>query len=903
MNRSKPIMAVRIILLTGLFLSVCLFRPQTAAADETDLYHESLKFDSNGNLLMTTRDKKAGSSVRYKTIGWTMKRTPDASAGAEIVRLKLEQNGASRPDPADPGYIFTYFKCDKDLIFAKIGDASADWQKDLYQNGGIVYLDAIMTVVENGRALGSMDESGILHGEVYTTAAGIMNARDWADAQALRTHYNKAVSFPPLPELLEPDINRGEEEQVQIAYGDVERSACNRVQIQAASGENPAFDVEKGIPTGEDAVVTGRLQKYYYEGILLHCYGTVPVPVEIAVTYTYSITTEAGTSTGSFTTTMTYYVNRPYSYYRVEDLQLYALEKVVVENHALPVFPLKCSDLYTLRLILTRDRDRYIDIPTYGTSVYGGDLSSGACISGEELERIAQETAGDVWVRNDELIIDGEVVLDGSFAEALAPEPERQHGERLQSFQSEDMTIPHTKRNDNYDTFAVAFYRDVLDQHPEQHVVKHVNPVVVHTPVVCKGGITDDVAHNQQVIPTGNFSLILGRDFTVGISTVGTHKDQKGYGTRNYEKYTALRQIKFPFEVYDSDMRYAKDTWIDLPAEQKTFYLPVGVQEGDYRIRYRTIARNAAAEQGGIDKNGYLANLELSDYGAYDELTVTVIGRMYDLAVTDVVDYPRWRSVFYDTDGSKRMYAFWIGKKNLEGDVFLGRSAQGILPILPGDHPFNRSARAVGLGYRVKIQLKTIGDMRGSEDRIALIPTYYYISRDGSRRQQVRLYRKEDLSEVHVPLVMTAWNRSYIPVEVRNVSDPVLRAQSVQVWDGEYQLSPDLYPVDAGIDLDRYIRQRGGRIGQRDPVFLRDGYLLVQFEVRSYPVNSAKTGHLSYANTTNSAKGYCNMWRLQGFSYDRTDGFGNRFAFADGDCLLFDMKYSLHSDYESWGTH
>ena len=111
MNRSKPIMAVRIILLTGLLLSVCLFRPQTAAADETDLYHESLKFDSNGNLLMTTRDKKAGSNVRYKTIGWTMKRTPNASAGAEIVRLKLEQNGASRPDPADPGYIFTYFKC------------------------------------------------------------------------------------------------------------------------------------------------------------------------------------------------------------------------------------------------------------------------------------------------------------------------------------------------------------------------------------------------------------------------------------------------------------------------------------------------------------------------------------------------------------------------------------------------------------------------------------------------------------------------------------------------------------------------------------------------------------------------------------------------------------------------
>ena len=141
----------------------------------------------------------------------------------------------------------------------------------------------------------------------------------------------------------------------------------------------------------------------------------------------------------------------------------------------------------------------------------------------------------------------------------------------------------------------------------------------------------------------------------------------------------------------------------------------------------------------------------------------------------------------------------------------------------------------------MKMKRKTIGDMRGTDDCIALIPTYYYISRDGSRRQQVRLYRKNDLSEIYVPLVLTASDRSFLPVETRNVSDPVLRAQSVQVWDGEYQLSPDLYPVDAGIDLDSYIRQHGGRIGQRDPVFLRDGYLLVRFEVRSYPAGSSQT--------------------------------------------------------------
>lgn len=903
LNKSYPLRTAGHIGFFLLFLLVCLFHPLSVAADETDLYHESLKFDSRGNLLMTTRDKKAGSSVRYKTIGWTLRRSQGAAGGNESVRLRLEQNGASRADPSDPDYVFTYFKCDRTLIFSKIGTASKSWQRDLYEHGGTVYLDAIMTVVENGKTLGYLDASGDLHGEVYTTAGGIMNARGWADPQALLTHFNKAVSFPPLPDMLEPEEPTGQEDPMEISYGETECDTYNEAYVLAIPEEEPAFDTTKGIPTGEEACVTGQLQKYYYHVTLSHCYGTVPVPVELTVTYTYTVETEDGPVSDSFTCTYTYYVNRPYSYYRIGQLQIYGLESVRVGNQALPILPWEGRKFDPVDVSLDTDREQYIQIPTFGTYVYGGDLSGGWCISSEELQQIAEQTAGDVWVRNDVLAIDEETILDGTYVQASAPEPVKQSGGRLVTFRSEDMTIPHTKRNGEYDTEAMAVYREIYRKEQKEHPVKHVNPVVVHTPVVCKGGITDDIAHNQQTIPTGHFSLVLGRNFTAGISTFGTHKDQQGYRTRDYEKYTDLRQIRFPFEVYDGQLRYEKDVWIDLPPENKTFYLPVGVHEGDYRIRYRTIAKNAAAEEGGIEKNGYLANLELSDYGAYDELTVTVVGRMYDLAVTDIVDYPRWRSVFYEMSGAKKEYAFWIGEKNLEGTVVPARALQGVFPILAGDHPFNRSARAVGLGYQLQLQLKTIGDMRGNEDRIVCFPTYYYVSRDGSRRQQVKLYRKENLTEVYEPLVLNASDRSFVTVVTRNVSDPLLCAQSVQVWKGMYQLSPDLYLADATIDLDRYIRQRGGRIGQRDPVFLRDGYLLVQFEVRTYPAGSAKTGHLSYANTENSARGYCNMWRMQGFSYDRMDCFGNRFVFADGDCLLFDTKYTLHSDYESWGTH
>lgn len=887
--------------LSLLFTFLCLCQPLLLSADTggADHYHESLEFDSQGNLLMTTRDKKAAGQTRYKTLGWIVKRVSGEADANQTIRLKLEENGAPRPDPSDSDYIFTYFKCAKEIIFSKIGAASADWQMDLYQNGGTLYLDAIMTIVENGRQMGDMDESGRLYGEVYTTSEGIMNARAWADPQALLTHYNKEVYFPPVPSMLMPMIGLDRSDKIYFQYGEEERERINAVLIQSAKKEQPQFDVTKGIPTGEQVFLEGKMQKYYYQGVLTHYYGYTAVPVEIVVTYTYSVETEEGISTAFFTSSFTYYVSRHYSYYRIDELELHVLQNISVKNGVLPASPVEMQDLYTPRVTLEQNRDSYMEIPTYHASAFGGDIGNGG-IGAEELRAIAEAAAGEIWVRNDAFIIDGEIILDGSFVEKETREFTRQQDGRLLEFRSDYFTIPHTKQNGTYESHASAFYADALGKGGREHEISKVNEVVVHTPVVCKGGITDDIAHNQQITPTNACSLILGRVFAVGISTMGSHRDQPGYGTRDYEKYVELRQVQFPFEVYDGDVHYEAGVWIDLPPEQKEFYLPVGVHEGDYRIRYRTIAKNAGAKEGGIDCNEYLANLSLANYGAYDELTVTVVGRMYDLAITDIVDYPRWRSVFYEDNGKKKSFAYWIGKKNLDGEVVASRASDGVFPILPGDHPYHPLAHAAGLGYRVKLQLKTIGDMRGNDDKIVLVPTYYYVSRDGSEREQVRLYRKEDLTEVYKPLTLTAVNRRFIPVEEHNVGDAMVRAQSVQVWDGEYQLSPDLYLVSADVDLDIYVRLHGGRIRKNDPVFKRDGFLLVQFEVRAYPSGEA---HLSYANQVNSSRGYCNMWSLQGFCYARTDCFGNTFSFSDGDCLLFDTKYSLYTDYESWGTH
>ncbi|SCP99224.1 DUF5704 domain-containing protein [Anaerobium acetethylicum] len=170
-----------------------------------DYYQEVLKFDDQGNLIMTVHDRKATAAVTYKTIGWTIKRynQPIDAAGNQCARIVLEENAPSRPDPGDSKYIYSYFYCNRDAIFNSIGNASKEWQEELYSNGGTVYLDSIMTVCVNGVPRGSLTDGGAgSAGEVYFTFEGIAGARKWANPESLRTHFNKSLSFPENKEML-----------------------------------------------------------------------------------------------------------------------------------------------------------------------------------------------------------------------------------------------------------------------------------------------------------------------------------------------------------------------------------------------------------------------------------------------------------------------------------------------------------------------------------------------------------------------------------------------------------------------------------------------------------------------------------------------------------------------------
>lgn len=845
---------------------------------------EGIAFDSEGNLWMVTHDKAAVTGVRYTTLGWTIKRYNSPIAGNQSVRVKLETYCPDKVDPNNPEYLYGYFVIHKERIFQSINSAYPEWAQELYSKGGTVYLDGIMTVTQNGVKQGSMSENGNLSGEVYTTYSGIAGARNWRDKEGLKSHFDKSVYFPANPGMIETPVEGDENVEVVTVTSGIHAgnlSTVNRLWISSDE-----FDVNHAIPSSEKVSVSGSLQKYYYQATYEHHYGTKAIPVTVNVTY--SLTWNDGLPhQEQVTVTKTVEVLREYSYWKIRDIHLCYLKNAEVQNGALPGGIVRLENLY-YPSVTVQKREDSMTLPEAAVSVDGGTIAGGTrkpAVPDSDIFPLVDGKIGKIMVKNDAFCVDGEVWMNGTTCEEKTPAPVTLSGERKQSVQKSNIQIPAVTANQVYESTGVAEYASYFSGGIENTApVPDINPVAVHTPAVCVGMSGDDIGFNQQIVPTRYKSLILGRTFTVSVGTAGTHLAEKGYGTKDYRKYVKARQVKFPFPVILNGRQIEADQWITLKSETVDFLLPVSVLEGDYDITYRSISINA--ENNTTEQN--YANTDKNNYIATGSVRVTVIGRLYDFCVTNVIDYPRWERVFWKEGKTARTdTVYFSGTNNLNGVAQREQDSLYLVPLLKGSHPYDSTIHAPGLGYRMAYSIKTIGSMWHESDSVELVPTYYYMEQDGSNMQQVKLYQKEDLTEWFLPVSLTA-------------KDRVITADGMQTWNGSYQIPADVYIVKASVNLADYVTQNKGRTRQKDPVFLRNGYLIVYFSIQTIKEGNP---HLDYENTQNINRGYCDMWKTEGYQTRRVDSDGTVFQLREGMVFVFDQKKNMHTDYTSVGTH
>ncbi|MCP1187258.1 DUF5704 domain-containing protein [Paenibacillus sp. 1781tsa1] len=779
--------------------------------------------------------------------------------------------------------------------------------------------------------------------------------------------------------------------------------------IKADQRGNEMFDVLKGIPTSESLYGNVFSRDYLFQNKFVQMTGTCEYTVKVNQKWklTWKDGRTVSTPDGGTDTIYDiprevddernpeYKVVRPYAYWTIDELSVYNIQDAVLQNYAFSGSEITITPTgYTPPEFQAETTGDKYPAPQPVTQQGPSRTKDGGIrqpsMEEENLQAVAEAAVPDVQVENDSLVFKGQTVMNKQRTAKEGPQPGQipapvQIGKDVLYSPYNYIPIEKTNKKDTtskgHINYILADGSIDAEEEELEYEIYGINTVTVHTPVVNYSLVSDDQPHNQKTIPNmARSALILERPFTVRIPTSGQHLDVNsypGYGDRDYAKYYRIKQVRFPFDVYSADRTqfYPRSTWIDIPVDvlDTTFYLPVWVDEGDYQVEFRNIAENAPADFESMSRSNAQpdANTDLTYHLASDEVSVEVIGRLYDFEITDIADY-NWELVFRRFKGSTAptWISYWTGTQGIDGDK-RGNKPQFTVPIRPGSHPLQGYQNvAVKTGYHFKFDFKTKGNMFGPRDGIRLTPTFDFVSKDGKTRVPVDLYYStnqrsfirigsaEDqvkrfvilndrlrqvpseqlrdtatykynrYGEIHPGMMSERTYQEYyrdkftkmktpvggyslllMPEQLRtfigpktniptNASADVLRANAaIQQWYGEYSLPAEPSVVQAGTNLAEYGRTHGG-LDAKSPIFLKNGYIVVNFNLESIQEGNLGAPHLQYIHAP-----LMNQWLLEGFQRQVEDSYGNSFTLRDGDVVFYHADRSSRDDFSAQVPH
>lgn len=709
--------------------------------------------------------------------------------------------------------------------------------------------------------------------------------------------------------------------------------------IQADIRGQEAFDSEEGIPTSECQYVNVITNEYLAQYEFKNYSGTKTYQKKIPGKTKPDGTKEPDTYKN---------VTRKYSYWKIESLNVYRLFGADIENESLPQASLHLSP---------------------SASYHAPAVSYTINSSNMKEPQNRQEVIGQIKVRNDRLVFNGTVIMDGGWQETSTDKPSDIPRAGLidaNVLYESGLMIPEENANGEYESAGTVTYERICHYGGEdagailEYDIEDINDVLVHTPVICDAGIEDVRKYNQLIQPNQSVAgIILDRYFWVKLPTEGYHTEKKGYEYRDYDKYIARREVRFPFDIYKGKTYYKANTWIKLTTDKTEFYLPIWVDEGEYTVEFRSRAINCDANDA-LYAEEELANADYENYVAADSVSVEVSGRIYGLTLYDISDAVLWKNVFRKKDSlALTGFTYKVGDNDQNG-ALTQQDKKYTFVMLNGSHPEKTELGVQKTGYVSRFYLTTIGNLHGLEDYIHVKPSFYFIDSQGNRTE-VDLYYTETIEGKRKALVkagsntdmsnqkaMSAGNvytsvpqselvnkavlenkpleqikaekrkvytfsnimipqqlrtyigQNYTPTEtVPSGVDSDKVSRSMQRWYFEYYLPSEIHICEKGFDVEAYSKTHNG-LDMQEAFWLKSGYLLVNYEIQTIANGERR---LSYSNLDNEADGYCNMWKLEGYQYRKSDSQKTEYSFKDGDTLVYQLKSSAATDYLSGGTH
>jgi len=528
-----------------------------------------------------------------------------------------------------------------------------------------------------------------------------------------------------------------------------------------------AYDVgsvQGAIPGTEQVAFRARMSAWLlgYEFQLrsgmdmVRIYVTIPYRTQHELENEELVISELKSATYSFE------IPKSFSYWEVVKSGMYYPEKVTVTNEAIKDKTVEIS---------VENGEKYVEPPKYETISYGEKaqhvvwenydtdgvpmlsvalLEEQYIISTEPgeapdvdqylsviCENAAWKDTQQAKVRSDRYVLGGEVILSDEWQQNgcgadFNPEGFPQEEVELTSYTQvyrSGIELNELVLNATYSTEAMITYigdKENVGANPILQVqLEDINALCIHTPVVCNGVVCSGIENNQLILQEKyNY-------FTLGISNVGLHRMNLGYGNKNFayalsgksnlakEEGKLLNQIRFPFDVYvdtdndcnlTNDSFLSKETWYTIGDKEQQFYIPDTQKSGEYTIEFRSVAVNCPENQTEVTQKN--ANTDITKYVATDIMKIEMKGELNNFVITDTND-PDARAL-----------------------------------LVAGNQ-----ALTLKKGYEFAYQLFGFGILHEENGEKTVIYKAFLENKDGAERQEVKLQPALDLSEL-------AWQQS-----------------------------------------------------------------------------------------------------------------------------------------------
>ncbi len=751
------------------------------------------------------------------------------------------------------------------------------------------------------------------------------------------------VKFPEEGEYTEPEVPQ----QTEVE-GLVERTDAKGLlyaddydsSTDALTDLQPylAYDTsgtEGAIPGTENVAIRAKMGSWILKYKFHRCSGIDMVRIYVAVPYCIQYEdpeSEELVISDVMTKTYEVIVPKKWSYWEVAESGMYYPDDVEIKNEALKE--------QTVTIKVDREGSNAVVVPSYTVEQYGekeehvvwndydADGMPVLYIILTEPEYIISNVPGkppeidrhlstvcenaarsdnrQAKVRSDKYEFGGEMILSDAWndtgegaplqTEKLPTKEDIKLTSYLQNYRS-GIELNEEKPNKTYGTTAVITYvgdeNNIGVEAVRNVELSDINAIRIHTPVACNGVALDGI---EEGIITLKHALNF---FTLRIDNVGTHRMSLGYGTKDFafalsgrsnvaaKKDSYLNQVRFPFEVYvdvgnDSlkengtydttgDFCVAADTWITIGMEEQRFFIPVTQKNGTYKIDFRTIATNCpdTSEEHGLDEITQSdANVDCMKYIVTDSMEIKIRSYLEDFIITDTNDPTASRLL------QKGMQALTLKK-----------------------------------GYEFSYQVLTQGEFYGDTSEIEIIPSYFWESEDGTKRQKVILYHMEEIPknewmECYAwdgepilkryetwKIIRQRWGGSgFVPEEVLCVAEDseqgicllCKKRQYVSGGEEKCELCGAVLQELQPFSLEEYAKVQ--TLTGKEKFFKQDGYLIIHFKIRVKSEEGIWYFFDNWENTKLSEDALAAGWNYE-----------------QGDVIRYDLSKSCADDLEVGG--